>query len=96
MMPYQSGLFYLDGGGIELSSDSEQTIAGSWARAKAAVESQKAILAYNCKYNEAVLPNPIPVFPMSVGESSIILVGATLHITITSANKCTVLDVAGS
>lgn len=91
-----SGYYMLDGGGIDLSSASEQTIAGSWNRAVTALATNKPIYAYNTVYGEGNALSPVPVFGWYLSATAIVLVGATLHITVTNQNKCTVQDVAAS
>lgn len=87
------GYIMLDGGNINLASGSSQTIAGSWDRTVAAVNTGKPIFAYNCKYGDAPL-TPVPVFAWNISTTEIVIVGATLHIHVKSDNTCLVIDVA--
>jgi len=91
-----AGYIMLDAGGIDLSSSSEQTIAGSWDRAKTAIDTNKPIFAFNSKYGSGKPVSPVPVFGWYISATEIVLVGATLHIHVKNTNKCTVLDVTAA
>ena len=88
------GYFLLDATGLDLSSSSAQSIAGCWQLAKNAIASKKPIIAHNCIYGSGVPVSPVTCFGWYLGESEIVIVGATLHIHVKSDNTCTVLDVA--
>ena len=90
-----NGYVILDGGGINLASSSSQSISGSWARAVAAVEANKPIVAYNCTYGTAPV-SPVPAFGWYIDTDEIVIVGATLHIHVKDDNTCVVLDVAST
>lgn len=90
-----SGYIMLDGGGIDLSSDSSQSITGSWNRAVTALASNKPIWAYNTKYGSGKPLSPVPVFGWYLSATSLVLVGATLHIIVSNDDSCVVQDVAG-
>ena len=90
------GYYMLDGGGIDLSTDSTQTIAGSWNRAVKALEVNKPIFAYNTKYGAGKPLSPVPVFGWYLNTDQIVLVGATLHIIVNDDNTCVVQDVAST
>ena len=47
-----SGYVLLDAGGLDLSSNSAQSIAGSWTSVQACVKTNKPIVAYNMVYGE--------------------------------------------
>lgn len=88
------GYVTLDCGGLDLSSSSEQSITGSWKRANAAIATNKPIFAYNAKYGTGKPVTPVPCLAWKISATEVVIVGATLHVHVTSADKCTVLDVA--
>ena len=90
-----SGYVMLDGGGIDLTKDTAQSITGSWARTVKAIATNKPIVAYNCFYGTAPL-SPVNVFGWYLASDEIVLVGATLHIHVKDNNTCTVVDVIPS
>ena len=91
-----SGYIFLDGGGIDLSTSDPQTISGSWDRANAAYKTGKPIWAFNTKYGSGKPISPVPVFMWYLSSTSLVIVGATLHIIVSSDNTCIVQDVAPS
>ena len=91
-----SGYILLDGGNIDLSTSSAQTITGAWKRITEAIETGKPIWAYNTKYGTGKPLTPVPVFAWYLYESSIVIVGATLHIIVSDDDTCVVQDVAPS
>ena len=90
-----SGYILLDGGGIDLSSADSQLITGSWDRITTAMETGKPIWAFNTKYGTGKPLSPVPVFAWYLSSTSIVIVGATLHIIVTNDDYCVVQDVAG-
>lgn len=91
---YNSGYYFLDGGGIDLSSSDSQSISGSWNRTVTAIETRKPIFAYNTKYGTGKPLTPVPVFAWYLSATSVVIVGATLHIIVSSDDTCIVQDVA--
>ena len=75
------GYIFLDGGGIDLSSSDPQLIAGAWNRTVTVIKTGKPL-------------TPVPVFCWYLSASSIVIVGATLHIIVTNDDYCVVQDVA--
>lgn len=92
----KGGYYLLDAKGIDLTDSTEQTIAGSWEIAKTAIASGKPLVMCNAVYGTGVPVSPVPGFGWYISTTEIVLVGATLHIHVTSADKCTVLDVTAS
>lgn len=91
---YNPGFYFLDGGSIDLSSSSPQSISGSWNRTVTAIETGKPIFAYNTKYGTGKPLTPVPVFAWYLSSTSIVIVGATLHIIVSNDDSCVVQDVA--
>ncbi len=70
-MSINGGYVQVDCGGLNLLSESEQTISGIFARSKAAVESGKPVIACNCVYGTGVPMTPTPVFGIEEGGAYI-------------------------
>lgn len=91
-----SGYVLLDAGGLDLSSSSAQSIAGSWTSVQACVKTNKPIVAYNMVYGEGHPTTPIQCFGWPISSTEFVLVSATLHIHVKNDNTCTVVDVVAS
>jgi len=91
----KGGYYLLDGTGVNLASAEAQSIAGSWAKAKKAVDSGKPLVMCGTKFS-TVPVSPVPGFGWYLSSTEIVLVGATLHIHVKSDNTVTVVDVVGS
>lgn len=90
------GYFLADCTGLNLASSSSQSITGIWEKAKAALESNKPIIAHNCVYGTGVAVSPVTCFGWYIASDEIVIVGATLHIHIKDDDTATVLDVVPS
>lgn len=90
------GYFLLDCTGLDLTSDSAQSITGCWQKAVNALKSNKPIMAYNCIYGTGVKVSPVECFGWYISSTEIVIVGATLHIHVKNNDTCTVLDVVPS
>ena len=88
------GYILLDGGGIDLSTSDSQTITGAWDRTVTAIKTGKPIWAFNTKYGSGKPLTPVPVFAWYLSATSAVIVGATLHIIVSSDDSCVVQDVA--
>lgn len=89
-----SGYILLDGGDIDLTETDPQLIVGSWDRIVTAMETGKPIWAFNTKYGTGKPLSPVPVFAWYLSNTSIVIVGATLHIIVSNNDYCVVQDVA--
>lgn len=87
------GYYLLDCKGLDLTSDSAQTIAGSWQDCVTALKVGKPIVAHNCIYGTGVPVSPVTCFGWYIAADEIVIVGATLHIHVKNNDKCTVVDV---
>ena len=92
----QGGYFMIDCEGLDLTSESEVTLTGSWKKAVTALAQKKPIIAHNCVYGTGVKVSPVTCFGWYISSKEIVLVGATLHIHIKDTDKITILDVAAS
>lgn len=89
-----TGYAMVDGTGLNLNTSSEQTIAGFYAKAKAAFDSGKPCIVANCNMSGAPC-TPCSVIAWMEG-TTIIATGHVLRVSITSADKVTVTNlVAG-
>lgn len=91
-----TGYVLLDGGNIDLSTSDAQLIDGAWDRTITAINTGKPIWAYNTKYGDGKPLSPVPVFCWYLSATSIVIVGATLHIIVGNDDYCVVQDVAPS
>ena len=87
------GSYLLDCKGLDLTSDSAQTIAGSWQDCVTALKVGKPIVAHNCIYGTGVPVSPVTCFGWYIAADEIVIVGATLHIHVKDDDTATVLDV---
>lgn len=85
-----SGYVLLDGGGLDLSLTTAQTIAGIWERTVSAVNTGKPVWLYNTVYSENSEYTPIPVYIRFTSTTEILANAAGIVLTITSANTVTV------
>ena len=91
-----SGYYLLDCKGLDLSSDSAQTITGSWQDCVNALKVGKPIVAHNCVYGTGKKVSPVTCFGWQIAADEIVIVGATLHIHVKDNDTATVLDVAAN
>lgn len=87
------GYILIDATGLNLSSSSEQEIAGIWDKAVTALKVKKPIVVHGCTYG-AALVSPVTCFGWYIGTDEIVIVGATLHVHIKDDDTAVVLDVA--
>lgn len=87
------GYILVDVTGLNLSSESEQEIAGIWDKAVTAMKVGKPIIVHGCTYGTAPV-SPVTCFGWYIGAGEIVIVGATLHVHIKNDDTAIVLDVA--
>lgn len=80
--------------GLDLTSETKVTKTGFYKLAKKALAQDKPIVAYNCVYGTGKPVSAITCFGWRLSSTSIVIVGATLHITIDSDDGVVVQDVA--
>ena len=90
----KGGYQLVDCSGLDLTKTELTSLSGIWQKAVDALASGKPIVALNCIYGTGVNVSPVVCFGWYLGAGEIVIVGATLHIHITSADKYKVLDVA--
>lgn len=85
-----SGYVLLDGGGLDLSLTTAQTISGIWDRTVSAINTGKPVWMYNTVYSENSEYTPIPVYVRFTSTTEITANAAGIVLTITSSNTVTV------
>lgn len=92
----QSGYAMVDCGGLDLTSDSTQTINGLYARMKTAIKSGKPLIAYNCVWgsNNNQPLTPIHFFAQEWSSTLIVGTASILNITCTNEDVVTVTPLA--
>ena len=94
-MNYKGGYVMVDCGGINLLSQSSQTVTGLYAKAKEAYDSNKPVIAMNCFYGEGVKLTPINVFAILEGDVYI-FTASILQIRVASNDAVTITSLVGA
>lgn len=85
----KGGYIMIDCGGMNLLSETSQTISGLYTKVAKAVTRNKPIYAYNCVYGAGVPITPIQVF--AIKESgNYICTASILQITVESNDAVTI------
>lgn len=92
----KGGYYMVDCEALDLTSTETVTKTGFWNKAKACLAQDKPIMAYNCIYGSGKPVSPVPCFGWYLSSTSIVIVGATLHIIIDNADHVIVQDVASA
>ena len=86
-----SGYILVDCGGLELNSDSTQSITGLYNRAKAALATGKPVFAVNCLMNDGYC-SPVSVAAWQENSTTIIATGHVFRVSIESDDDVTVTN----
>ena len=92
-MSMKGGYVMVDCEGLDLTSESPVTKTGFWKKAVAVLAAGKPIVAYNCVYGSGKPVSPVTCFGWYLSSSSIVIVGATLHIIVGDDDSVVVQDV---
>ena len=92
----KAGYVLVNCGGLDLLSESSQTIAGLYAKVKSAMETGKMIIAENIIWGSGKTITPISVFAIDHGEDGICVTASTLQIWVNSSNEVTIVNMAPS
>ena len=92
-MSMKGGYVMVDCEGLDLTSESPVTKTGFWKKAVAVLAAEKPIVAYNCVYGSGKPVSPVTCFGWYLSASSIVIVGATLHIIVGNDDSVIVQDV---
>lgn len=90
----KGGYQLLDCEQLDLTSAVSVVKTGFWNKAKEALSINKPLFAYNCIYGSGKPVSPVPVFGWYLSATSIVIVGATLHVIVDSSDNVVVQDVA--
>lgn len=88
---HNSGYILFDCEGLDLNDSTEQTIDGIYDRAKAALDTDKLVIATNCVMSEMPC-SPIAVVAWDQGDDGIIATGHVLRIVIAEDDGVTVTN----
>lgn len=86
------GVVNVDCTGLVLTNTETQEIAGIYAKCKEALETGKAVVAYNCKWEDKAI-SPIMTFGIDFG-SYFIFTASTLQIRIGNDDKIAIINMA--
>lgn len=92
----KGGYFIIDCDGLDLTSQSKVTKTGFWKLAQQCLKTNKPIIATNCIYGTGKPVSPVTCFGWQLSSTSIVIVGATLHIIVDSDDGVVVQDVGYS
>lgn len=87
------GYLMVDCDGLDLTSQVKVTKSGFWKKAQKILATKKPCFAYNCIYGTGKPVSPVPCFGWALSSTSIVIVGATLHIIVDSDDGVIVQDV---
>ena len=90
----KGGYTLVNCGGLDLLSESTQTIAGLYNKVKAAMKTGKMIIAENIIWGTGKPISPISVFAIDMGDYGIYVTASTLQIRINSSNQVTIVNMA--
>lgn len=88
----KGGYFMIDCKGLDLTSDSEQTISGLYAQMQKGLANGKPLMAYNCVWgtNSDAPLSPIHFFAQQWTTGLVVGTASILNITCTDADKVNV------
>ena len=91
----KAGYVLINASGLDLLSESIQTIAGLYDKCVAAMATGKMIIAENIIWGDDGVISPIPVFAIDMGSTyGIYLTASTLQIRVSPANVVTIVNMA--
>ena len=93
----KAGYVLVNVSGLDLTSESAQTIAGLYDKCAAAMKTGKLIIAENIIWGNDGVITPIPVFAIDMGSPyGIYLTASTLQIRVSPSDVVTILNMAPS
>ena len=86
------GYFMVDCTGLDLLTQTEQTIEGIFNRVETGYKSGKPIYAYNCKWGDDIIMSPVPVMinPDPDTDGNYVATASVLQLRITPDDGVTV------
>ena len=93
----RAGYVLVDASGLDLLSETTQTIAGLYDKCAAAMKTGKMIIAENIIWGDDGVISPISLFAIDMGPTyGIYLTASTLQIRVSPANVVTIINMAPS
>lgn len=93
----KAGYVLINASGLDLLSESTQTIAGLYDKCVAAMATGKLIIAENIIWGDDGAISPVPVFAIDMGSPyGIYLTASTLQIRVSPANVVTIVNMVPS
>ena len=93
----KAGYVLVNASGLDLTSDSTQTIVGLYNKCVEAMATGKMIIAENIVWGDNGIISPIPVFAIDMGSTyGIYLTASTLQIRVSPADVVTIVNMAPS
>lgn len=94
----KAGYVLIDCGGLDLLSESTQTITGLYNKVKEAMKTGKMIIAENIIWGDGVdrPVSPISCFAIDMGDYGIYITASTLQIRVTLSDVVTIVNMAPS
>ena len=91
----RAGYVLVDASGLDLLSETTQTIAGLYDKCVAAMKTGKMIIAENIIWGDDGVISPIALFAIDMGSTyGIYLTASTLQIRVSPANVVTIINMA--
>ena len=92
----KAGYVLVDCKGLDLLSESTQTIAGLYDRVKSAMATGKMIIAENLIWNDGVNRpvSPVSCFGIDMGDYGIYITASTLQIRVSKLDVVTIVNMA--
>lgn len=92
----KGGYVLVDCKGLDLLSESTQTIAGLYDRVKSAMATGKMIIAENLIWNDGVARpvSPVSCFGIDMGDYGIYITASTLQIRVSKLDVVTIVNMA--
>lgn len=85
------GYAMIDCKGLELTSESSQTITGLYRSVQEAVKSNKPVYAYNCEWEDDIM-TPVSVMITPRSNNTYIATASTLQIVVAPDDSVTIIN----
>ena len=93
----KGGYVLVNCSGLDLKSESAQTISGLYAKVKAAMATGKLIIAENIVWGDDGIISPVHLFAIDMGSTyGIYCTASTLQIRVSPADVVTIVNMAPS
>lgn len=97
MRTMKAGYVLVNCGGLDLTSESTQTISGLYKRVQSAMATGKMMIAENMIWGSGKPITPVSVFAIDMGSTyGIYVTASTLQIRISTADVVTIVNMAPS